>query len=144
MTTDIKHNPTPQGWDENSWGYHGDDGHSFTGSGTGKDYGPCYTTGDVVGCGVDFSEGVAFYTKNGSPLGVAFRDIPVSSELYPCVGMRTPGEHITVNFGQEPFLFDITQYIKVRYTPTLSHVSKNDTILIAHFYRTEKQNYGMQ
>ncbi|ORY97455.1 concanavalin A-like lectin/glucanase domain-containing protein [Syncephalastrum racemosum] len=109
------------GWDENSWGYHGDDGHSFTGSGTGKDYGPCYTTGDVVGCGVDFSEGVAFYTKNGSPLGVAFRDIPMSSDLYPCVGMRTPGEHITVNFGQEPFLFDITQYIKVGYTPTLSH-----------------------
>lgn len=33
------------GWDKNSFGYHGDDGHSFCSSGTGHAYGPTFTTG---------------------------------------------------------------------------------------------------
>jgi hypothetical protein len=32
------------GWDDISWGYHGDDGNSFACSGTGKPYGPTFTT----------------------------------------------------------------------------------------------------
>ncbi|KAI8388881.1 uncharacterized protein BYT42DRAFT_561599 [Radiomyces spectabilis] len=100
------------GWDKNSYGYHGDDGHSFAGSGTGKIYGPCFTTGDVIGCGVNFATRSAFYTKNGSFLGTAFTGIDTSVTLYPCVGLRTVGERITANFGQSPFTFDITQYIK--------------------------------
>lgn len=67
----------------------------------------------MIGCGVNFAESTAFYTKNGTLLGDAFDDIPRDTELYPCVGLRTPGERVTVNFGQESFLFDITQYIKV-------------------------------
>ena len=30
------------GWDDMSWGYHGDDGNSFACSGTGKLYGPTF------------------------------------------------------------------------------------------------------
>ena len=37
------------GWDKHSYGYHGDDGHSFCSSGQGQKYGPTFTTGDVVG-----------------------------------------------------------------------------------------------
>lgn len=33
------------GWDKNSYGYHGDDGHSFCSSGTGQPYGPTFSTG---------------------------------------------------------------------------------------------------
>ena len=58
------------GWENMSWGYHGDDGHLFCCSGTGKPYGPQFTTGDVIGCCVNFRDGTAFYTKNGAILGV--------------------------------------------------------------------------
>ena len=57
------------GWEPDSWGYHGDDGHSFCCSGTGKPYGPMFTTGDTIGCCLNFRDGTAFYTKNGKHLG---------------------------------------------------------------------------
>ena len=93
------------GWDKHSYGYHGDDGHSFCSSGTGQTYGPTFTTGDVIGCGINLMEGTCFYTKNGINLGTAFRDLPAG--LYPTVGLQTPGEVVDANFGHEPFVFDI-------------------------------------
>lgn len=102
------------GWDPESWGYHGDDGHSFAGSGSGKTYGPCFTTGDIIGCGVNFAEQSAFYTKNGKFLGTAFTEIDLSKPVFPAIGLRTPGEEVITNFGHEPFTFDIAQYVTVR------------------------------
>ncbi|GIL50636.1 hypothetical protein Vafri_6765 [Volvox africanus] len=87
------------GWELHSYGYHGDDGHAFSGSGSGRPYGPPYTTGDVVGALFNKAERSISYYKNGTPLGVAFRDIQESSPLYPCVGMRTKGEEVVANFG---------------------------------------------
>ena len=34
--------------------------------------------------------------------------------LYPTVGLQTPGEIIDANFGQQPFVFDIEELRKVR------------------------------
>ncbi|XP_064096966.1 ran-binding protein 9-like [Macrobrachium nipponense] len=98
------------GWDKNSFGYHGDDGHSFCSSGSGHPYGPTFTTGDVIGCGINLIDNVCFYTKNGHYLGVAFTDLP--SELYPTVGLQTPGEVVDANFGQAPFVFDIGEMMR--------------------------------
>lgn len=45
-------------------------------------------------------------------LGIAFRDIK-AEKLYPSVGMKKPGEHLRVNFGQEPFVFPIEDMMAV-------------------------------
>uniref|UniRef100_A0A3B3WN28 Ran-binding protein 10 n=1 Tax=Poecilia mexicana TaxID=48701 RepID=A0A3B3WN28_9TELE len=93
------------GWDKHSYGYHGDDGHSFCSSGTGQPYGPTFTTGDVIGCCVNLINNTCFYTKNGISLGLSLPN------LYPTVGLQTPGEIVDANFGQQPFVFDIEDYM---------------------------------
>ncbi|XP_055626238.1 ran-binding protein 9 [Toxorhynchites rutilus septentrionalis] len=107
--THFKMNRLP-GWDKQSYGYHGDDGNSFCSSGNGQPYGPTFTTGDIIGCGVNLVDNTCFYTKNGHHLGIAFRDLP--PRLYPTVGLQTPGEVVDANFGQEPFKFDIEDMLK--------------------------------
>eukprot|EP00127_Corallochytrium_limacisporum_P002705 Clim_evm14s136 gene=Clim_evmTU14s136 len=96
------------GWEKNSYGYHGDDGHSFCCSGVGTAYGPTFTTGDVIGCCINFVDNTCFYTKNGLFLGICFQDL--KPNLYPTVGLRTPGEVVEANFGQKPFEYDIMNH----------------------------------
>lgn len=95
------------GWESESWAYHGDDGKTFFGEATGIRYGPTFTVGDVIGCGINFNTGQAFFTKNGVDLGCAFRDIR-TTKPFPSVGMKKhTGASISVNFGRRPFVFDI-------------------------------------
>jgi len=101
------------GWETNSYGYHADDGNSFCQSGSGKAYGPTFSTGDIVGCGYNFIDNTVFFTKNGFHLGVAFRDL--KGTFYPTVGLRTPGEIVIANFGQKPFRYDIESFMRVSF-----------------------------
>lgn len=57
------------GWEADSWAYHGDDGYIFACTASGKPYGPRFSAQDVIGCGVNFRTGNAFFTKNGVYLG---------------------------------------------------------------------------
>ncbi|KAF9072663.1 concanavalin A-like lectin/glucanase domain-containing protein [Rhodocollybia butyracea] len=102
------------GWEETSWGYHGDDGCSFAAERTGTNYGPTFGLGDVVGCGIDFSTGRAFFTKNGTYLGPVFENVGKDVELYPTVGLQHMGESVKVNFGHETFRFDIDYHVQQR------------------------------
>jgi len=64
---------TLPGWDCMSWGYHSDDGRKFNRDsfedGQGQEYADTFTTGDTIGCGVDFKSHTAYFTKNGIFLG---------------------------------------------------------------------------
>ena len=105
----VKLNRLP-GWDENSYGYHGDDGNIFAASGSGQAYGPTFTTGDVIGCCFNLAEKQIFFTKNGENLDIAFKGV-TSTTLFPTLGMQTPGEIVQANFGQAEFVFDFDKYL---------------------------------
>ncbi|PIL30800.1 hypothetical protein GSI_06968 [Ganoderma sinense ZZ0214-1] len=102
------------GWEKNSWGYHADDGWAFPGHKDGTAYGPTFDTGDVIGCGIDFSLNRVFYTKNGGFLGLVFENVGKTTEIYPCVGMRQTHESIRANFGSSPFRFAIEEHVRTQ------------------------------
>ncbi|RIB15903.1 concanavalin A-like lectin/glucanase domain-containing protein [Gigaspora rosea] len=97
------------GWYDSSWGYHGDDGKLFCCSGIGNPYGPLYSTGDTIGCCLNFTNNTVFYTKNGITLGIAFRNLKGS--LYPCFGSCSQGGSIEVNFGNRKFKFAVMIWV---------------------------------
>ncbi|GAA5989930.1 hypothetical protein JCM11641_002814 [Rhodosporidiobolus odoratus] len=134
------------GWENNSYGYHADDGRAFCCQGTGEPFGPTFTTGDVVGCGIDWlgvgpprgerersgtrgkdkqkasgSGARVFFTKNGEFLGYAFREL--HGQLYPTVGLRTQNECVRVNFGADPFRFDIESLVLDRKRTILARMA---------------------
>jgi hypothetical protein len=43
--------------------------------------------------------------------GTAFSELP--PDLYPTVGLQTPGEMVDTNFGQSPFMYQIEDEILV-------------------------------
>ncbi|KAL6831796.1 ankyrin repeat-containing domain protein [Trichoderma camerunense] len=95
------------GWDPGSWGFHGDDGNTFTYDVfvSGNKLDEPYGEGDTIGCGVNFNKGVAFFTKNGILLGSVFRGI--KGKIYPAISFQSeqPGGSITANFGPNGFTY---------------------------------------
>ncbi|KAF5828189.1 concanavalin A-like lectin/glucanase domain-containing protein [Dunaliella salina] len=91
------------GWEKTSYGYHSDDGHSFVSTGYGTPYGPTFTTGDVIGAGIDLGRRKAFFTKNGVRLKTAARN--VSAFVVPSVGLRSKGAAVQFNFSG-PFCYN--------------------------------------
>lgn len=49
-------------WEANSYGYHGDDGFLYHGHGKGEAFGPTFTTGDIVGGGINYATQEIFFT----------------------------------------------------------------------------------
>ncbi len=44
--------------------------------------------------------------------GNAFKDLK-DVKVYPSIGMKRPHAHLSVNFGQKPFVFDIDGMMSV-------------------------------
>ncbi|KAK0387185.1 hypothetical protein NLU13_5498 [Sarocladium strictum] len=103
----------PIGWEPESWGYHGDDGQCLTAHSVGKYYGQPFNAGDVIGCGVNFRDNTAFFTKNGARLHKLDPFANISrGKLYPAISLKKAGEHVRANFGQTPFVYDINQLMR--------------------------------
>ncbi|KAI0655653.1 hypothetical protein C8Q70DRAFT_1081102 [Cubamyces menziesii] len=86
----------------------------FPGHKDGSPFGPTFDTGDVIGCGIDFSQNRVFYTKNGTFLGLVFENVGKTTEVYPCIGMRQTNESIHANFGNAPFRFAIEEHVRAQ------------------------------
>ncbi|CEJ94716.1 hypothetical protein VHEMI10231 [[Torrubiella] hemipterigena] len=121
----------PVGWEPESWGYHCDDGRCFTGQKIGRPFGPTFGTGDVIGCGINFRDRTAFYTRNGVKLGTAFQEV-LRGKLYPSVSLKKPGEQISVNFGQTPFVFNIDDVVREQKKNIQQQIMEADTSSLEH------------
>uniref|UniRef100_A0A5B6Z7V3 Putative ran-binding protein 10 isoform X1 n=1 Tax=Davidia involucrata TaxID=16924 RepID=A0A5B6Z7V3_DAVIN len=96
------------GWEANSYGYHGDDGLLYRGQGKGVAFGPTFTAGDTVGGGINYSSQELFFTKNGVVVGTVYKD--VKGPLFPTIAVHSQNEEVSVNFGEEPFVFDLKAF----------------------------------
>eukprot|EP00592_Proboscia_alata_P016923 CAMPEP_0194395138 /NCGR_PEP_ID=MMETSP0174-20130528/124252_1 /TAXON_ID=216777 /ORGANISM="Proboscia alata, Strain PI-D3" /LENGTH=984 /DNA_ID=CAMNT_0039191031 /DNA_START=167 /DNA_END=3121 /DNA_ORIENTATION=+ len=95
------------GWDNLSYGYHGDDGGIFHGDGDMlRRFGPNFGVGDTVGCGIDYANRGIFFTHNGVFLGYAWINADLGQSLYPTIGIDTRC-FVSANFGDRPFEFDL-------------------------------------
>lgn len=78
------------GWDQNSYGFHGDDGRLYAGyEPSGFDYEGAFGEGDTIGCGVmfdSFHQRKLFFTKNGVVLAPTPFAIHTGMDLYPTIG----------------------------------------------------------
>ena len=97
------------GWEKHTIGYHGDDGWLYNENSKGKRFGPTFGLTDVIGCGVDFMEKTVFFTKNGELVGIVSKEL-ANHTWYPMIGIRAWKAVVKINFGQEPFSFNIAIY----------------------------------
>ncbi|MBA7491038.1 hypothetical protein ES702_01583 [subsurface metagenome] len=126
------------GWEAESWGYHGDEGKVFSGAQNGQPYKSSFGTGDIVGCGVDFNKGHAFFTKNGLDLGIAFLDLDLSTPLFPCIGMKKhSGVFIKANFGATPFSYDIVNRVNKEMDVVRQQIARTKTNSLHPGHKTE-------
>ena len=69
-----------------SWGYHSDDGNFFFSGDTNgygyNDYGPSFTTGDTIGCCLNFRNNTVFFTKNGVNIGTVYAYYYSNSHIF--------------------------------------------------------------
>lgn len=86
------------GWHKNGIGYHSDDGRLFNENSVGQLFGPACSSGDRMGCGIDFGKEAlsgsvtVFFTKNGQRIGHFTKFKILEGGLYPFVGMDHQGD----------------------------------------------------
>ncbi|RID70590.1 hypothetical protein BRARA_C02599 [Brassica rapa] len=103
-----------------------------------------YTTGDIVGCGIDYVSQEFFFTKNGSLVGTSpkvFKRV-----LYPTVALHSNNEEVTVNFEPQTFLFDLVGYktfIKGKLSVEIEKISISPSVIL-DLVKSYLAQYGYQ
>ncbi|KAJ9560305.1 hypothetical protein OSB04_005465 [Centaurea solstitialis] len=131
-------------WEANSYGYHGDDGLLYRGQGKGEAFGPTYSTGDTVGGGINYGSQEFFFTKNGQVVGKVEKD--VKGRLYPTIAVHSQNEEVSVNFGKDPFLFDIKAYEAAQRAKQQTYIERISIPQTASYgiVRSYLQHYGYE
>lgn len=103
------------GLELNSIGYHSNNGYIFIGDSINRKYGQKYTSGDYIGCCLNFIDGVVFFTLNGKKLDELLfenmkKQVNINSSFFPAIGMSGLNQEIIANFGETEFCFNINEY----------------------------------
>ncbi|KAK9134707.1 hypothetical protein Syun_014037 [Stephania yunnanensis] len=132
------------GWEANSYGYHGDDGLLYRGQGKGECFGPTFTSGDTIGGGINYASQEFFFTKNGKLVGTVYKD--VKGPLFPTIAVHSQNEEVNVNFGQQPFVFDVEAFATEERLKQQMVIEKIPLPLkVSHWIiRSYLQHYGYQ
>ncbi|TKY57333.1 Ran-binding protein 10 [Spatholobus suberectus] len=91
-----------------SRGYHCSDGVLYGRHDKEKDSGPIFTSGDVVGAGINNAVQEFFFTKNGQLVCSYHNDL--RAPLFPTIVVHGQNEEVPANFGQKPFTFDLKDF----------------------------------
>ena len=81
------------GGDEHGWGFLGDRA-LYHDRNKARTYGRRFGVHDVIGCELNCDEGTLSFSLNGSPLGIAFRNL--TGVLYPAVSFYNHGQKVTL------------------------------------------------
>lgn len=95
---------------KNSYGYqaNGKTIHNEKDANLSDEYGPSFDPKDTIGCGYLVDKKEIFFTKNGSFVEIAFKEVEVPEEgLYPAVCLQSVSHSIKANLGQSKFVFDL-------------------------------------
>lgn len=124
------------GWRSKSFGFHSDDGNFFKES-RNTSFSDPFGHGDIIGCGVDHRSGLLFYTVNGALMPTTARLDLDEDQYCPTIGIDDPTTRVTVNMGQYPFCFDISN-------AELSGMLKNAATVgsKAHLRQEEEEEYS--
>jgi hypothetical protein len=90
--------------------------------GNSPTYGDYWSTGDVIGVGLDFATHTVWYTRNGRDMGVAFNNIP-NDWLHPAISLSRR-QNVVVNFGKTAFSYPKTGYYPLHLKLTESQVEQ--------------------
>ncbi|CAN6980046.1 unnamed protein product, partial [Brassica oleracea var. botrytis] len=131
--------------------YHGDTGliHCLQGKGltitaANKTTASTYTTGDIVGCGIDYVSQEFFFTKNGSLVGTSPKVF--NGVLYPTVALHSKNEEVTVNFQPQTFRFDLVghkTFIKGKLSVEIEKISISPSVTL-DLVKSYLARYGYQ
>jgi len=97
------------GWTKKSYGYKAD-GKVYSNKQAGDVVMPKFTSGNIVGCGINYFKREIFFTYNGEYTGPAFKDVELK-EFHATIGLHSLNESVTFNFGNKPFKFDLEKMI---------------------------------
>ena len=100
---DDEHNSMP-GFIPGSIGYFGDNGGIYRDSRKNNiSLTDTYKTGDTIGCYVDIKHECCSFAINGKWLQIIDLNLGCNDDIFPTVGLNSPGAIITANFGQNTY-----------------------------------------
>jgi hypothetical protein len=83
----------------------------FLESGSGKSFGPFWSKGDRIGCGVNFGNGEVFFTRNGEFLGKV-ATLSSGGIYHFCVGFRSYNARVHTNMYGRDLLYNYDSYFQ--------------------------------